>query len=204
MRHVNRAVPNIAAAIALSLASATALAASAGQTAPDFTVTDSSGAPVHLADFKGKFVVLEWTNPECPFVQKHYNSANMQTLQKEFGAKDVVWLTVNSTNESSSEYKTGVQMNAWMQAKGAAQKAVLIDGDSATGTKYAAKTTPHMFVIDPKGQIVYAGAIDDKRSTRPDDVKTATNYVRVALTESMAGKPVSTPNTTPYGCSVKY
>jgi peroxiredoxin len=204
MRHANRAVANIATAIALSLASAAALAASAGQVAPDFTVTDSNGTPVHLADFKGKFVVLEWTNPECPFVQKHYNSANMQTLQKEFGAKDVVWLSVNSTNQSSYEYKTGAQMNAWMQSKGAAQKAVLIDADSAAGTKYAAKTTPHMFVIDPKGQIVYAGAIDDKRSTRPEDAKTATNYVRVALTESMAGKPVSTPNTTPYGCSVKY
>jgi peroxiredoxin len=188
----------------LTFAASVALAASAGQVAPDFTVTDSNGKAVRLADFKGRFVVLEWTNPECPFVQKHYNSANMPSLQKEWGAKEVVWLTVNSTNRSSSEFKTGAQMNSWMQAHAAAQKAVLIDADSATGMKYAARTTPHMFVIDPKGEIVYAGAIDDKRSTRLEDAKTATNYVRVALTEAMAGKAVSTPNTTPYGCTVKY
>jgi peroxiredoxin len=198
-----RCVP-ILTGIALALALNVASAASAGQAAPDFTVTDSSGKAVRLSDYKGKFVVLEWTNPECPFVQKHYNSANMPSLQKEWGARDVVWLTVNSTNRSSYEFKTGAQMDAWMQSHGAAQKAVLIDADSATGVKYGAKTTPHMFVIDPKGDIVYAGAIDDKRSTRPEDTKTANNYVRVALTEAMAGKSVSTPNTTPYGCTVKY
>ena len=198
-----RFIPILTAA-GLAIAANVSLAASAGQAAPDFTVADSNGKPVHLADYKGKFVVLEWTNPECPFVQKHYNSANMPALQKEWGAKDVVWLTVNSTNRSSSEFKTGAQMNSWMQSHAAAQKAVLSDADSATGAKYAAKTTPHMFVIDPKGDIVYAGAIDDKRSTRIEDTKTATNYVRVALNEAMAGKPVSTPNTTPYGCTVKY
>ena len=190
--------------MALALALDVAFAASAGQAAPDFTVSDSTGKAVRLSDYKGRFVVLEWTNPECPFVQKHYNSANMQSLQKEWGIRDVVWLTVNSTNRSSSDFKTGAQMNAWMQAHGAAQKAVLIDGESATGLKYAAKTTPHMFVIDPKGDIVYAGAIDDERSTRLEDTKTANNYVRVALTEAMAGRPVTTPNTTPYGCTVKY
>ncbi len=198
-----RLIPILTAA-SFALAANVAFAASAGQAAPDFTVADSNGNPVRLADYKGKFVVLEWTNPDCPFVQKHYNSANMPALQKEWGAKDVVWLTVNSTNRSSYEFKTGAQMNSWMQSHSATQKAILIDADSATGTKYAAKTTPHMFVIDPKGQIVYAGAIDDKRSTRPEDTKTATNYVRVALNEAMAGKPVSTPNTTPYGCTVKY
>jgi peroxiredoxin len=194
----------ILTALTLAFAANVAFAAGAGQAAPDFIVSDSAGKPVHLSDFQGKFVVLEWTNPECPFVQKHYNSANMPTLQKEWGARDVIWLTVNSTNHSSSEFKTGAQMDSWMHAHGAAQKAVLIDADSATGMKYAAKTTPHMFVIDPKGEIVYAGAIDDKRSTRIEDTKTATNYVRVALTEAMAGKPVTTPNTTPYGCTVKY
>jgi peroxiredoxin len=199
MRHIP-----ILTALSLVLAANVALAASAGQAAPDFLVSDSAGKAVRLSDYQGKFVVLEWTNPECPFVQKHYNSANMPSLQKEWGAKDVVWLTVNSTNRSNAEFKTGAQMNTWMQAHGAAQKAVLIDGDSATGMKYAAKTTPHMFVIDPKGNIVYAGAIDDKRSTRLEDTKTATNYVRVALNEAMAGKPVTTPNTTPYGCTVKY
>jgi peroxiredoxin len=198
-----RRIP-ILTALSWALVANVALAASAGQTAPEFVVNDSAGNAVRLADYHGKFVVLEWTNPECPFVQKHYNSANMPALQKEWGAKDVVWLTINSTNRSSSEFKTGAQMNSWMQAHGAAQKAVLIDADSATGMKYAAKTTPHMFVIDPKGEIVYAGAIDDKRSARLEDAKTATNYVRVALNEAMAGKPVTTPNTTPYGCTVKY
>jgi peroxiredoxin len=198
-----RRIP-ILTALSLALAANVALAASAGQAAPEFVVNDSAGKAVRLSDYQGKFVVLEWTNPECPFVQKHYNSANMPALQKEWGARDVVWLTVNSTNRSSSEFKTGAQMNSWMQSHGAAQKAVLIDADSATGMKYAAKTTPHMFVIDPKGEIVYAGAIDDKRSTRLEDTKTATNYVRIALNEATAGKPVTTPNTTPYGCTVKY
>lgn len=198
-----RSIP-ILTALSLALVANVALAASAGQTAPDFVVNDSLGKAVRLSDYQGKFVVLEWTNPDCPFVQKHYNSANMPSLQKEWGAKDVVWLTVNSTNRSSSEFKTGAEMNSWMQSHGAAQKAVLIDADSATGMKYAAKTTPHMFVINPKGEIVYAGAIDDKRSTRLEDTKTATNYVRVALNEAMAGRPVTTSNTTPYGCTVKY
>jgi len=198
-----RSIP-ILTTLSLALVANAAFAASAGQTAPEFVVNDSTGTAVHLSDYRGKFVVLEWTNPECPFVQKHYNSANMPTLQKEWGAKDVVWLTVNSTNRSSSEFKTGAQMDSWMHTHDAAQKAVLIDADSATGMKYAAKTTPHMFVIDPKGEIVYAGAIDDKRSTRLEDTKTANNYVRMALNEAMAGKPVTTPNTTPYGCSVKY
>ena len=175
-----------------------------GAAAPDFSVNDGAGKAVRLADFKGKYVVLEWTNPECPFVQKHYNSQNMQSLQKEWGAKDVVWLSINSTNRSSSEFKSGADMNAWMTAKGAAQKAVLIDADSSTGRAYSARTTPHIFVIDPGGNVVYAGAIDDKRSTNPADVKTANNYVRAALTEALAGKPVSVASTTPYGCSVKY
>jgi len=178
--------------------------AAPGIAAPDFTVADTNGKPVKLADYLGKFVVLEWTNPECPFVQKHYNSQNMQGLQKEWGAKDVVWLTINSTNMSHSEYKTPVEMANWMRAEGAAPKAMLIDGTSATARVYAAKNTPHMFVIDPSGKIIYDGAIDDKRSTNPADVRIAHNYVRAALTEATAGNPVSIANTTPYGCTLKY
>ena len=178
--------------------------AAPGAPAPEFTVADTAGKTVKLADYRGKFVVLEWTNPECPFVRKHYSSQNMQGLQKEWGAKDVVWLTINSTNASHSEYKTPAEMASWMSAQGAAPKATLIDGTSATARAYAAKNTPHMFVIDPSGKVIYDGAIDDKRSTNPADVKGANNYVRAALTEATAGKPVTVASTTPYGCTMKY
>ena len=190
--------------LALLLAEGSALAVGAGTAAPDFSVADANGKAVKLSDDKGRFVVLEWTNPECPFVRAQYGADAMQALQKEAGAKDVVWLTVNSTNKSSSEYKTGAQMNAWMKDRSAAQKAILIDASSETARAYDAKTTPHMFVIDPAGRIVYAGAIDDKRSARESDRKTANNYVRAALAEALAGKPVTVASTTPYGCSVKY
>jgi hypothetical protein len=181
-----------------------ALAATPEATAPDFTIADTAGKPVKLADYRSKFVVLEWTNPECPFVQKHYNSKNMQGLQKEWGAKDVVWLTINSTNSRSSDFKSADAMASWMRAQGASPKATLIDGTSATARAYAAKTTPHMFVVDPTGKLVYNGAIDDKRTTNVADAKTANNYVRAALIEAMAGKPVTIASTAPYGCSLQY
>ena len=194
---------SLIAALALVAAHAGA-AAAPGAAAPAFTITDTAGKAVQLADYRGKYVVLEWTNPECPFVRKHYDSGNMQGLQKEWGAKDVVWLAVNSTNQSHSEYKTPAQMGGWMRAQGAAPAATLLDATSATGRAYGAKTTPHMFVVDPAGKVIYAGAIDDKRSANPADAKTANNYVRAALTEALAGKPVTVASTTPYGCSVKY
>jgi peroxiredoxin len=188
----------------LLAASSAALAVNPGQPAPDFTLSDLAGKPVKLSDLKGQFVVLEWVNPDCPYVQKHYNSANMPGLQKEFGAKKVTWLSINSTREGHSEFKSPQQMGSWMKEKGGAPAATLLDRDSKVGKMYGAVTTPHMYIIDPKGTLVYAGAIDDKRSTNPADVKTAKNYVRVALDESMAGKPVSNANTSPYGCTVKY
>lgn len=200
---LKRRLKNIAG-VAAVFAAATAFASTPGQPAPDFTITDASGKAVKLADQRGKFVVLEWTNPECPFVQKHYDSGNMQGLQKEFTGKNVVWLSVNSTNRSHSEFKPGAEMTRWMSGHKAAQTAVLIDDTSSAGRAYAARTTPHMFVIDPQGKVVYAGAIDDKRSSNPADAKTANNYVRAALTESLAGKPVTVAQTRPYGCSVKY
>ena len=181
-----------------------ALAVNIGQPAPDFTLSDLSGKPVKLSDLKGKFVVLEWVNPECPYVQKHYDSANMPGLQKEFGARQVAWLAINSTREGHAEFKSPQQMAGWMKEKGGAPAATLLDRDSKVGKLYGAVTTPHMYVIDPKGTLVYVGAIDDKRSTNPADVKTAKNYVRVALGESMAGKAVSNASTSPYGCTVKY
>jgi peroxiredoxin len=196
--------------LAFVLAAAAALTSTAGypQTpgspAPDFTLADTTGRSVQLADYRGKFVVLEWTNPECPFVRKHYVSSNMQDLQKEWGAREVVWLSINSTNASHPEWKTPGQMADWMRAQGAAQKATLQDGTSATGRAYGAKTTPQMFVIDPAGKVLYNGAIDDRRSANPADAKAARNYVRAALTEALAGRPVSVAATTPYGCSVKY
>ena len=190
--------------LSFALVAGSALAVTAGTAAPDFSVADSNGKTVKLSDYKGKFVVLEWTNPECPFVRAQYGADAMQALQKDASGKDVVWLTVNSTNKSSSEYKTGAQMNVWMKERNAAQKAILIDATSDAGRAYDAKTTPHMFVIDPAGKIVYAGAIDDKRSARESDRKTANNYVRAALSETLAGKPVTVASTTPYGCSVKY
>jgi peroxiredoxin len=189
---------------ALAVAPGAATAAAPGTAAPGFALTDTAGRTVNLADHRGKFVVLEWTNPECPFVQKHYVSKNMQALQQEAGGKEVVWLAINSTSEDHGEYKSAEQMANWMRAQGAAPMATLLDGKSATGKAYAARTTPHMFVIDPTGKIVYNGAIDDKRSANPADTKTANNYVRAALTEAMAGKPVTVASTTPYGCSVKY
>ena len=198
MMHSIRFLP-----VLIAFAAGAAVAASSAA-APDFALTDSTGRTVKLSDYRGKYVVLEWTNPECPFVRKHYDSGNMQGLQKEWGARDVVWLAINSTNQSSSEYKSPQQTGAWMRAKDAAPKATLIDGTSATGRAYGAKTTPHMFVVAPDGDVIYRGAIDDRRTSNPADAKAANNYVRAALTEALAGKPVSVASATPYGCSVKY
>jgi peroxiredoxin len=183
-----------------------ALAASAtvGQPAPNFALPDVQDKPLKLSDYAGKYVVLEWTNPDCPFVRKHYNSGNMPGLQGEAGTKDVVWLTINSTHPQHSEYKAPPVMQAWLDSKKAQPKAMLFDRDGAIGKEYGAKTTPHMYVIDPKGKLVYMGAIDDKRSANPDDVKIAKNFVRVALDEAMSGKPVSVASTVAYGCSIKY
>lgn len=175
-----------------------------GEPAPDFALPDLSGQPVTLSGFKGRYVVLEWVNPECPYVGKHYNSGNMQQLQKDFIAKNVVWLTINSTNANHAEFKSPEQMAAWMSEKGAAPTATLIDRDSKVGRLYDARTTPHMYIIDPKGVLIYMGGIDDKRSTSVADVETSKNYVRAALNEALSGKPVSAASTASYGCSVKY
>ena len=196
--------PSLAVAPLLLALSLPALAATAGQQAPNFTLNDGRGRPVQLSDFKGKYVVLEWTNPACPFVNNHYNTHNMQALQSEWTAKDVVWLSIDSTNRSSFSFVQPAKLGEWMKTRGAAQSAVLVDADSATAKLYQAKTTPHMFVIDPQGKIVYAGAIDDRPSTRAEDPPKAKNYVRAALTQAKAGMPVATAATTPYGCSIDY
>ena len=181
-----------------------ALAATAGQTAPNFSLTDTEGKMVQLSDFKGRYVVLEWTNPQCPFVLNHYNTRNMQGLQTEWGPRGVVWLSIDSSNKSSWSFMQPAKLDAWMHEQGATQKAVLVDGDSAVAKLYQAKTTPHMFVIDPDGRVVYAGAIDDRPSTRPQDPPAAKNYVRTALAQATSGAAVTTTHTTPYGCSIDY
>jgi peroxiredoxin len=193
-----------AAALALATAVPSSAQAVAGQPAPAFTLTDSNGTTHSLADFKGKVVVLEWWNPECPFVGKHYGSGNMQKLQKEWTGKGVVWLTVNSSAQGKQGYVDGAKANALMKEKSGAPTAILLDHDGKVGRAYGAKTTPHMFVIDAKGTIVYAGGIDDKPSTDQADIATAKNYVSAALAEVTAGKPVTIASSTPYGCSVKY
>jgi peroxiredoxin len=181
-----------------------AAAAVVGQPAPAFTVVDSHGKTHSLADFKGKIVVLEWWNFECPFVAKHYGSGNMQKLQKEWTAKGVVWLTVSSSAPGKQGHVDGAKADTLMKEKGGASTAVLLDHDGKAGRAYGAKTTPHLFVIDPKGTVVYAGGIDDKPSTDQADIATAKNYVSAALAEVTAGKAVTTATSQPYGCSVKY
>ncbi len=175
-----------------------------GVSAPAFTATDSNGKTEALDQFRGKYVVLEWHNQGCPYTKKHYVSGNMQALQKEWTAKGVVWFTVISSAPGEQGYVTPDQENAYVQKMHASPTAVLMDPAGKLGHLYNAKTTPEMYVIDPQGKLIYAGAIDDRPTPDPEDVHGARNYVTDALTEAMAGKPVATPYTRSYGCSVKY
>jgi peroxiredoxin len=175
-----------------------------GKAAPNFTLPDTSGKEWSLANFKGKYVVLEWYNPDCPFVGKHYRSGNMQGLQREFTSKGVVWLSIDSSAPGEEGNYPPGKLNEISARVGAARTALLLDPDGKVGRLYGAKTTPDMYIINPTGILVYKGAIDNKRSTDPADVKTATNYVKSALQAVMTGKTVSTTDTQPYGCSVKY
>lgn len=175
-----------------------------GQPAPAFTLTGTDGQPHTLAEYAGKFVVLEWFNHDCPFVRKHYGSGNMQKLQKKWTGQGVVWLSINSSAPGKQGNYPPEEANALTKEKGASPTAVLLDPDGTVGRAYGAKTTPHLFIVDPKGVVIYAGGIDDKPSTDPADVATARNHVDHALTEALAGKPVTVATSTPYGCSVKY
>ncbi len=188
----------------LALFALSAFAVKVGDPAPDFTGTDSHGQTHKLSDYRGKFVVLEWHNNGCPFTKKHYESGNMQRLQKEWTDKGVIWLTVISSSPGSQGYVTADQENEYLQKMHAVPTAALLDPKGDIGHLYSAKTTPHMFVINPQGQIIYNGAIDDKATTNTSDVSGATNYVSDALQEAMSGKAVAVANTRPYGCSVKY
>jgi len=174
-----------------------------GQTAPDFSLEDTTGQTVTLASLRGRPVVLEWNNPGCPFVRKHYEG-NLQSLQKAYTARGVAWLVINSTHDASGDYLTPPQLARWMQDKGAAPTATLMDEDGAVGRAYGARVTPHMYIIGAQGVLVYAGGLDSVPSARVADIERATNYVRQGLDELLAGRRVSHPTSLPYGCSIKY
>lgn len=186
------------------MAGAAQPSARVGAPAPEFSVTDSYGKSQKLADQKGKIVVLEWTNDGCPFVGKHYGSGNMQALQKTYTAQGVVWFTVVSSAPGTQGYVNPAEANRDTERRGAAPTAVLLDPTGALGHLYGAQATPHMYVIDPQGQLVYMGAIDDMPSIDRSDVARAKNYVAAAIEEVKAGKRVTVPATKAYGCSVKY
>ena len=192
----------------LTLAASTALFAAdspaVGTTAPDFSLTDSKGKTQSVSQYKGKYVVLEWFNTDCPFVKKHYGSGNMQKLQEEFTAKGVVWLSIDSSAPGMEGNLTAEQAEKKIAEWKTKQTALVLDPEGKAGRSYGAKNTPHMFVINPEGKIVYEGAIDSKATPNPSDIAGSTNYVKVALEESLSGKTVSNANTKPYGCSVKY
>src|SRR5438477_2399303 len=175
-----------------------------GSAAPDFSAPDAKGKTQSLSQYKGKYVVLEWFNPDCPFVKKHYGGGNMQKLQDEYTGKGVVWLTIDSNAPGTEGNLSAEQAQKVMDSWKTHQTALLLDPESKVARNYGAKNTPNMVVINPDGKIVYEGAIDSKATPNPADIPTSTNYVKAALDQSLAGKPISNPTTKPYGCSVKY
>ena len=175
-----------------------------GSAAPDFSLPDAKGDSHSLSQYKGKYVVLEWFNPECPFVKKHYGSDNMQKLQEQYTSKGVVWLTIDSNAPGTEGSITPEQAQKITASWKTHQTALLLDPEGKTGRAYGAKNTPNMVIINPEGKIAYEGAIDSKASPNPADIPSSTNYVKAALDQSLAGKPITRPQTRPYGCSVKY
>jgi peroxiredoxin len=194
----------LAVAFVTAACSGEAAALKIDEPAPAFTLSDSNGKTVNLADFKGKIVVLEWHNHDCPFVKKHYESGNIPKLHKAYPAKKVAWLTIITSAKGKQGHVTGAQANANMKKAGAGPAHVLLDDSGQVGKLYGAKTTPHMYVIDPQGVLRYQGAIDSVASTDPDDIPRAENYVAKAVDALIAGEPVAKKSTQPYGCSVKY
>jgi peroxiredoxin len=177
---------------------------SVNQPAPDFTAVDSNGNEHSLSDFRGRTVVLEWTNHDCPYVRKHYNSGNMQALQKAATQNGVIWLSIISSAPGKQGHVSGEEANRLTRERNATPTAVLLDESGQIGRLYGAKTTPHMYIIDPEGTLVYMGGIDSIPSANPEDIPRATNYVDVALRSMSSGQPVQDNITRPYGCSVKY
>ena len=199
MKLLRRTLIAAAALVALG-----AHAAAVGQPAPDFMLRDAMGKTVRLSDFKGKHVVLEWTNPGCPFVRKHYDSGNMPATQKDAVGQGVVWLSINSTEKASGDYLEPARLAAWLAERQAVPTAVLMDEEGIVGQSYGARTTPHLYIVNPQGMLISAGGIDSIPSARPADIEKATNYVKVGLAQALAGKPISDATTRPYGCSIKY
>lgn len=195
---------SLLAAGSLLLAQTLLAAPSIGEPAPAFSLEDSYGKTHKLADFLGKTVVLEWTNHDCPYVRKHYESNNMQTLQKEMTDQGVVWLSVISSRPGSQGYVEAAEANELTATRSAHPSAVLFDPAGDTGRAYDARTTPHMYIIDPQGTLVYMGAIDDQPSTRASSLEGANNYVKAAMEDLKAGREIQVAQSTPYGCSVKY
>lgn len=196
--------PALLALSAFAIAASAHAAPSVGQPAPDFTLSDAGGKPVKLSDYRGKYVVLEWTNPGCPYVKKHYNSGNMAGTQQDAVSKGVVWLSINSTEKSSYDYMEPAKLTAWLKERKAQPTAVLMDEEGKAGRAYGARTTPHMYIVSPQGSLVYAGGIDSIPSSNAEDIKKAVNYVKQGLGEALAGKPISAATTRAYGCSIKY
>lgn len=193
----------IAAIVAVACAPAIA-APSVGTQAPNFRLTDSNGKAVTLGQFRGKLVVLEWNNPGCPYVKKHYESGNMQKTQAAARKDGVVWLSINSSASGKQGHMNGAEANAFVAAQKAQPTAYLLDHKGVVGKGYGALTTPHMYIVDKAGKLVYAGGIDDKATASKADIDGARNHVLAALSELKAGKAVSVPTSRPYGCSVKY
>ena len=193
-----------AAALLATTSLAWAQNATVGQAALNFSAKDTNGKIVQLADFKGKTLVLEWVNPGCPYVRKHYDGGNMQGTQQDAAAKNVVWLAVNSTASDHPDFLKPADLAKWMKDKKAPATHTLMDEDGKIGKAYGARTTPHMYIVDGKGILVYAGGIDSIPSASAADIPKATNYVKVSLAEMAGGKQVSNAVTRAYGCSVKY
>lgn len=188
----------------LAMGTGSLLAVEPGADAPDFTLKSTEGKEVSLDDFEGKLVVLEWINYDCPFVKKHYGSGNMPALQEKYTGEDVVWLSVNSSAEGKQGYLPASELAARSEKEGNKASAILLDTDGTVGKAYGASTTPHMFVINKEGKVAYAGGIDDKPTTKAEDIESSNNYVAAALDALMAGDEVATAKAKPYGCSVKY
>ena len=204
MKMLHVAVSTACAALAFTAVNAFAATPTVGSAAPDFTLPDAAGSTVSLDQYKGKYVVLEWTNPGCPFVRKHYDSGNMEKLQAEYTKKGVVWLTIDSSAPGAQGYLKGEDAKKAKEGDYKAATALLLDGDGKVGHLYGATNTPDMIIVNPEGKVVYTGAIDSIPSADKSDIAQATNYVATGLDDALAGKPIGKAVSKPYGCSVKY